>query len=265
MKSTTAIEGSAGRWGPRWGARAAEWAATEEHQLPTYEATIERIGLGGGTRVLEVGCGSGVFLRAAADGGAHVTGLDASPALLELARERVPEADLLAGDLQFLPYADDSFDVVAGFNSFFFASDIVAALREAGRVAVPGGTVVIQVWGRHGTCDLDVIKPIVRPFFPGYDPGAPPPPDLGEPGALEAIATAAGLTPAEAFDVVWAYTYENAGALTTGLLSAGGVGEAAGEREPEVRAALLDVLEPFRTPGGGYRLENTWHVLLARA
>ena len=265
MRSTTAIQGSAGRWGPRWGARAPEWAAIEEQQLPTYEAAIERVELREAMRVLEVGCGSGVFLRAAADRGARVTGLDASAALLELARERVPEADLVAGDLQFLPYADDSFDVVAGFNAFFFASDIVAALREAGRVAVPGGTVVIQVWGRHGTCDLDAIKPIVRPFFPGFDPGAPPPPDLAEPGALEGIATAAGLTPAETFDVTWAYTYVNGDALATGLLSAGGVGDAAGDQEPDVRAALLEVLQPFRTPDGGYRLENTWHFLHATA
>ena len=198
MASTQVIEGSADRWGPRWGARARAWAATEEQQLPTYEAAIERVGIGERTRVLEVGCGSGVFLRAAADRGAQVTGLDASPALLELARVRVPEADLRVGDLQFLPYADDAFDVVAGFNAFFFASDIVAAVREAGRVAVPGGTVVVQVWGRHGTCDLDAIKPIVRPFFPGYDPGAPPPPDLAEPGALEGIATAARRRPSGA-------------------------------------------------------------------
>jgi SAM-dependent methyltransferase len=265
MTSTTVTVGSADRWGPRWGARAAEWAATEAQQLPTYEAAIERVGIGEGTRVLEVGCGSGVFLRAAADRGARVAGLDASPALLELARARAPEADLRVGDLQFLPYADDAFDVVAGFNSFFFASDIVAALREAGRVAVPGGTVVIQVWGRHGTCDLDAIKPIVRPFFPGYDPSAPPPPDLAEPGVLEGIAVAAGLEPGEAFDVAWAYVYDDGDALTTGLLSAGGVGDAAGEREPEVRGALLDVLEPFRLTGGGYRLRNTWHFLLATA
>ena len=264
MEATT-TEGSAGRWGPRWGSRPAEWAATEEQQLPTYEAAIERIGIGAGTRVLEVGCGSGVFLRAAADLGARVSGLDASSALLELARARVPEADLHLGDLQFLPFADDAFDGVVGFNSFFFASDMVAALREAGRVAVPGGTVVIQVWGRHGTCDLDAIKPIVRPFFPGYDPSAPPPPDLAEPGALEGVATAAGLTPREAFDVAWEYVYEDGGALSRSLLSAGGVGDAAGDREPEVRAALIDVLAPFRTPGGGYRLENTWHVLLAAA
>lgn len=265
MAATTVTEGSAERWGPRWGARAAEWAATEEQQRPTYEAAIERVGIGEATCVLELGCGSGVFLRAAADRGACVTGLDASPALLELAQARVPEAELRVGDLQFLPFADDAFDVVAGFNSFFFATDLVAALREAGRVAVQGGTVVIQVWGRHGTCELDAIKPIVRPFFPGYDASAPPPPDLAEPGALEGIATAAGLTPHEAFDIAWAYVYEDEAALTTGLLAAGGVGDAAGEREPEVRAALLEALAPFRIPAGGYRLRNTWHFLLARA
>jgi len=265
MASTTVIEGSADRWGPRWGARAADWAATEEQQLPTYEAAIERARIGTGTHLLEVACGSGVFLRAAADRGAHVTGLDASPALLEVARARVPEADLHVGDLQFLPYEDDAFDVVAGFNAFFFASDMVAALREAGRVAAPGGTVVIQVWGRHGTCALDVIKPVVRPFFPGYDPDAPPPPDLAEPGVLESLAGAAGLTPHGAFDVAWAYAYEDDDALTRGLLAAGGVGDAAGEREPEVRAALLAVLAPFRATSGGYRLENTWHFLLAKA
>jgi len=265
MAATVASEGSAERWGPRWGARAAEWAVTEEQQLPTYEEAIRRLGIGAGQRVLEVGCGSGVFLRAAADRGARVTGLDASDALIALARRRVPEAELAVGDLQFLPYADDTFDVVAGFNSFFFAADIVAALREAGRVAKPGGSVAIQVWGRHEACDLDAIKPIVRPFFPGYDPSAPEPPSLAEPGALEHLATAAGLTPAATFDVSWSYVYRDDDELARGMLSAAGVGKAAGDREPEVRAALLEALAPFRTADGGYRLENEWHTLVATA
>ena len=74
MTSTTTPAGSAERWGPRWGTRPDEWSATEEQQLPTYEEAIRRLGIGSGQRVLEVGCGSGVFLRAAADRGAHVTG-----------------------------------------------------------------------------------------------------------------------------------------------------------------------------------------------
>ncbi len=77
----------------------------------------------------------------------EVYGLDASEALLALARTPVPEADLHLGDLEALPYEDDRFDVVAGFNSFFFAHDLVGALREAGRVAKPEAPVVIQVWG----------------------------------------------------------------------------------------------------------------------
>ncbi len=265
MSSSGTIDDTAALWGRRWGSRPAAWAATEEQQLPTYRAAIERAGIAGGTRVLEVGCGSGVFLRAAADRGAVVTGIDASEALVELARARVPEAEVVVGDLQDLPYADDTFDVVAGFNAFFFASDMIVALREAGRVALPGGTVVIQVWGRHGTCDLDAIKPIARPFFPGYDAAAPPPPDLAEPGMLEGLAAAAGLTPGDSFDVVWAYVYADEDALVGGLLAAGGIGDAAGERRPELRDALVDVLAPFRTADGGYQLENTWHVLLATA
>jgi len=265
MTTTTEARGSAERWGPYWGARADAWAATEEQQLPTYEEAIRRLGIGKGVNVLEVGCGSGVFLRAAADRGARVAGLDASEALLDLARTRVPEADLRVGDLQFLPFADDGFDVVAGFNAFFFAADMVAALREAGRVARRGGSVVIQVWGLHGRCSLDAIKPIVRPYFPGADPNAPPPPDLAVPGVLEGIATVAGLTPKTAFDIAWPYVYDDEDALTRSLLSAGGVGVVAGEREPEVRDALIDVLAPYRTADGGYVLENEWHFLIATA
>ena len=133
--------------------------------------------------MLEVGCGSGVFLRAAADRGAEVYGLDASESLLELARARVPEADLRHGDMQFLPYEDDSFDVVAGFNSFFFAADMVAALREAGRVAKPGAPVVIQVWGRPERCALHAMKDAMGRFLPPPDPDAPRGTSLWQPGA----------------------------------------------------------------------------------
>jgi ubiquinone/menaquinone biosynthesis C-methylase UbiE len=98
--------------------------------------------------VLDVGCGSGVFLRAASDAGARVCGLDASPALIDLARSRMPEADLRLGDLQFLPYRTDAFDVVTSFNSIGFAADPIDALREAGRVAKPGAPVFALVCSR---------------------------------------------------------------------------------------------------------------------
>src|SRR5215208_3836507 len=114
MASATTLRGSAERNGKLWGTRPNDWALNEVQQVPTYEEAIERVGLAPGQRVLEVGCGSGVFLGVAAEHGAEVHGVDASTPLLDIARERVPEADLRLGDMQLLPYEDDSFDMVAG-------------------------------------------------------------------------------------------------------------------------------------------------------
>jgi SAM-dependent methyltransferase len=264
--SATAQTGSAERWGPAWGSRANDWATNEEQQLPTYTTALDEIGLTAGQRVLEVGCGSGVFLRAAADRGADVVGLDASEALIELARLRVPEADLRVGDLQFLPYSDDSFDVVAGFNAFFFAADMVAALREAGRVAKTDGPVVIQVWGRPDHSALSALHPALAPFLPPPDPNTQRGSELWEPGVLEQLATDAGLRPERTFDVSWAYVYTDADELARGMLSPAGIGTFVGpEREPALRAAVLDALAPYRLADGSYRLENEWHTLIARA
>ncbi len=264
MSSTLPAAGSAQRHGPLWGARARDWSENEEQQVPTYEEALGRVGLAAGAAVLDVGCGSGVFLRVAADRGARVFGLDAAEMLIDLARERVPEADLRLGDMQFLPYEDETFDLVAGFNSFFFAADMTAALREAGRVAKPGARVVIQVWGRPERCDLTAMKHAVGRLVPP-PPGAPPPP-LWQPGALEGIAAEAGLTPETAFDLSYAFQYLDQAALSRRLLAPGLIVEAMrAVREDVLRTAIVESMAPYRTPEGGYRLENEWHFLICRA
>src|ERR1700758_852818 len=96
MPSTTgatAVIGSAERWGPLWGARPTDWALSEEQQSPTYEAALERVQLRARDRVLDIGCGVGAFLRLVTARGAQAFGLDASEALLGLARKRVTDAD----------------------------------------------------------------------------------------------------------------------------------------------------------------------------
>jgi SAM-dependent methyltransferase len=253
------------RHGELWGARARDWAANEVQQLPTYEEALRRVGDVAGRSVLDIGCGSGVFLRAAADRGACVSGLDASQALLAIARERVPDADLRSGDMESLPWDDDAFDVVGGFNSFFFAGDIVGALREAARVARPGATVVVQVWGRPGRCDLTAMKHAMAAALPAREPDGPPPPPLWQPGVLEHLAAEAGMEPQEAFDVSWDYEYADDDALARGLLSVGLAVEASRiVGEDVLRDAFVSALAAYRTPGGGYRLRNEFHLLLAR-
>jgi SAM-dependent methyltransferase len=262
----TASPGSATRWGPLWGARPADWALSEDRQRPTYEAALERTGLEPGQHVLDVGCGAGAFLRLVAERGVVPHGLDASEALIAFARTRLPDADLRVGEMEDLPWDDDTFDLVTGFNSFFFANDMVAALREAGRVAKPGAPVVIQVWGRHEHCDLEAMKQLARPFLPQRPPDAPPDPDLSQPGALHAIATQAGLVPESEFDTTWAIEYTDTETLGRALVAVAGLATLAGpERELELKTAIVDGLAPYRRADGSYRLANEYHYLIARA
>jgi SAM-dependent methyltransferase len=265
---TTTARGTGGLQGELWGARAADWAEREVQYRPVYDAAIRRLGIEPGTTVLDVGCGSGVFLRAAADIGARVFGLDASEALIEIARSRVPDADLRLGDLQFLPYDTDAFDVVTSFNSFWLAADPIEALREAGRVAKPAARVLALVFGRPERCEVSPMLRAVASISPLPGSGDAPRSkfEFHEPGVLELMATEAGLTPAATGDLVSALEFADDEALVRQLLSPGSVvlaARAAGE-EP-VRNAILESLAPFRTPAGGYRLENEWHYLIASA
>lgn len=262
--AATPAAGSAERQGRLWGARADGWAEQEALETPKFARAIERIGVAPGQAVLDVGCGSGVFLRLVADRGARPFGLDAAAALVAIARRRVPEADLRVGDMQRLPFGDDAFDLVAGFNAFFLADDMTAALREAGRVARPGAPVLIQVWGRPERCDLTPMLQAVRALRPAT--GAAAGPRLSQPGVLEEIAAEAGLSLDTAFDVSVAVEYADDEALLRRLLSPAGVVEAIEARgERSVADAILAALRPFRTAAGGYRLENEWHTLVARA
>ncbi|GAA2963354.1 hypothetical protein GCM10010518_57520 [Kitasatospora cinereorecta] len=72
------------------GARARDWAEIQERMLaPLYEAVFERLEVGAGTRMLSIGCGSGLALLIAASRGARVTGCETDRERLALARERL--------------------------------------------------------------------------------------------------------------------------------------------------------------------------------
>ena len=262
----TAVTGSAERWGPLWGARPADWALSEDQQVPNYEAALARVAVAPGQTVLDVGCGVGAFLRLVAQHGGRPHGIDASEALVDVARSRLPDADLRVGDMEALPYADDTFDLVTGFTSFFFASDIVAALREAGRVAKPGAAIVINVWGPHEANDLEAVKSIIRPYFPPRPADAPAEPDYSEPGALEDIATRAGLEPETRFETTWSYVFEDAQTVRRAMVAPAGLALLVGpDRENEVKDAIERGLASYRAEDGSYRLQNTFHSLIARA
>ena len=74
------------------------------------------------------------------------SGIDISPGLLGVARERLPDADLREGDMEELPFADAAFDAVIGINAFQFAGDPRARAARGGARAAPGGRLVASLF-----------------------------------------------------------------------------------------------------------------------
>ena len=258
------MTGSAAVQGRLWGARPRDFTLIELSEL--YEAALGELEITGGTRLLDVGCGAGMFLRLAAQRGATVAGIDAAAPFIEIARERVPDADLTVGEMEDLPHPDNSFDVVTGFNAFQFAADPADALREAGRVSRPGAPIVIATWGRRDACEAAAYVAAVGSLLPPPPPGAPGPFALSEPGALESFAARGGLTSGERRNVPCVWSFADEETLLRALKSTGFAVKAieiAGEAA--VTDAVLAAVAPYRTSDGAYRIENVFTYVFATA
>ena len=128
--------------GELWGKTPQGWAEIQEPMhRPLWEAMLNAAEVGQGTRFLDAGCGGGGASVLAAERGAQISGLDAAEGLLTFARERVPDGDFRAGDIESLPFDNDVFDVVFAANSVQYTEDRIAALRELGRVCEPEGRI----------------------------------------------------------------------------------------------------------------------------
>ena len=106
-------------------------------------AILDALAVGPGDHVLDIGCGGGLLLRDAMRRGATATGLDHSPDMVDLARERAPGAEVVVGSANALPFPDGAFSAVSMSVVFFFLDDPVGALREARRVLGPGGRLAV--------------------------------------------------------------------------------------------------------------------------
>lgn len=249
-----------------WGTDPQAWAdLAEAHNQPLFEAVLDAAGVGPGSRVLDVGCGSGLTLLLAAGRGAVPSGLDVSPGLLGIARDRLPEADLREGDMESLPFGDDAFDAVLGVNAFQFAGDPRRALREAARVARPGGRVVASLFAAPERSQGTVIHEAMSALIPPERAGDHAPYALSAPGNLEAAMTEAGLRVADTGEVICHWVYASmADGVRSLLCSAGGARaiEAAGEHA--VRDVVQRALAQFQDPAtGAITLANTFRWVAA--
>ena len=160
-----------------WGT--GDFHAVSEKIATAGETLVEAAGLEPGMDVLDVGCGTGNATIPAAKLGARLTGLDFSPGLIDVAREKgadaMVEVDWIVGDAQAMPFEDDSFDRVISIFGHMFAPDHRASAEELKRVCRPGGRIAIACWTPEGT---------LGQMFKRMSQFAPPPPDGAQPPVL---------------------------------------------------------------------------------
>lgn len=231
-----------------WGTDAEGWATlAEPHNQPLFEALLDAADVGEGVEVLDVGCGTGLTLTLAAVRGAKVSGVDITPELLAVARERLPDADLREADMEHLPFEDASFDVVLGVNAFQFAGDPKAALAEAARVCRPTGHVAASLFAEPERNQSTVLHEAMAALIAPEAASDHAPYALSAPGNLERAMEAVGLEVVGEGEVPLAWRYDSTEDALRGLLcSAGGARAARAAGADAVREALRPALARFQ-------------------
>lgn len=258
------ITRAAERQGELWSAAGQNWAELLAPTVsPVWGACLDLARVTRGTRVLDVGCGSGETLALARFRGGEVAGIDPAADLLEIARERLPDADLRRGDMEDLPYAEASFDAVVHVNSLMFGDDRGKAVREAGRVLTPDGRLAVAVWAEPKICEFRHALEALAGVLP-EPPDGDGPFALSAPGVLEELLAESGFEPVEERRVPTPFTFADREHYLRAVLGTGpGQGVLGTVDEEIVTEALLEAGEEFVQSDGAYRFENTFRVLAA--
>ncbi|MFE3036765.1 SAM-dependent methyltransferase [Streptomyces canus] len=262
------------------GARARDWSEIQERMLvPLYEAVYERLEVGPTTRLLGLGCGSGLALLMAASRGAAVAGVEpSSPERLALARERLqPEAwgtrarartRLVEGapgdasDAGTAPYT-----LVTAFEPIrCLAGDsegLGDLLASATPLAERGAPVALVGWGPPERCaTTSVLRVATKLAEPLRGTGSWRPALRDD---LEEVAQRAGLRPDGSGRVSCPFGYADLDSALKGLLSTG-LFDAAIEAtdQAQVDKEVTEALHPYQRQDGTVWMPNVFRYLVAR-
>jgi SAM-dependent methyltransferase len=243
---------------PEAGARARDWAEIQERMLvPLYEAVYERLEVGRATRLLGLGCGSGLALLVAASRGASVTGVDSHAERIALARERLlPVGGRTDEDTASAPY-----NLITAFEPIGCAAGdskgLLPALQEALGHAERGSAVVLTGWGPPERCATSAVlrvaarlaETVRRPLRDD----------------LEEIVAGAGLRPDGSGRVACPFGYANTGSAVRGLLSTGLFDAAvAATDQAQVVKEIAEALHPHLRKDGTVWMPNVFRYVIAR-
>lgn len=232
-----------------WATGAEAWVRNERIFdavfTPFTSALLDVADMASARRLLDVGCGAGTLLAAAAEAGTEAVGLDISPAMVDAARRRAPSATVLTADAQtadLLAMAPGSpFDlVVSRFGVMFFA-DPVQAFANIASAAAPRARLAFVCWRDD---DIEMFSLGLRPLLDRLDhpptlpaPGAPGPLGLADADHIDHVLRRAGWTDVaiESVDGICDYSIDGTDGIEARLQVAlsGTIGRAAqAELEP---------------------------------
>ncbi|PNG23951.1 methyltransferase domain-containing protein [Streptomyces cahuitamycinicus] len=260
-------------------ARARDWSEIQERMLvPLYEAVYERLEVGPATRLLGLGCGSGLSLLMAVARGAAVTGVDASPERMALARERLlpgtpgtrsgQDARLVDGSPRdtAVPGAP-GYTLVTAFEPIgCLAGDsegLGGLLAEATPLTQRGAAVVLAGWGPPERCaTASVMRVATKLAEPLRASGSWRPACRDD---LEDVAQRAGLRPDGSGRVACPFGYADVDSAVRGLKSTGLFDAAmTATDQVQVDKELTEALHPHRRQDGTVWMPNVFRYLIAR-
>ena len=251
--------------GKLWSTAPLYWSKHfEPFFLPLYKKTLEQLKLTEDDLLLDAGCGSGLFTYMASSTGAQVSAIDAAPGLLEIARERNPSISFLEEDLEALPFAKESFHVVAGFNSFQYAGNFSGALAEAKRVLKEGSRLVIGIWDKPEKSDASTILKAIGSLLPPPPPGTPGPFALSEDGKMETILQSLDMKLIYKTAVSCPFLYYNIDECVKSFMGTGPAAAAMNfATEKHVQQVIANAFQPYHLTEDMYHLQNSFLLFIA--
>ena len=247
--------------------------------VPLYETVYERLEVGPRTRLLGLGCGSGLALLMAASRGAAVTGVEpSSPERLALARERLlPETRgprarvdtrLIDGSPEDAADAETpAYNLVTAFEPIgCLAGDsegLGELLAEATPLSAHGAPVVLAGWGPPERCATSaVLRVATKLADPLRSTGSWRPARRDD---LEEVAQRAGLRPDGSGRVACPFGYADVDSAVRGLLSTGLFDAAVSATDQvQVDKELTEALHPYQRRDGTVWMPNVFRYLIAR-
>ncbi len=261
------ISGSDEGWrdaGAAWGHSPRDWAYLfEPYARDAAEHIFDSVDVGSATDLFDMACGSGYATARAARRGARTHGLDASEALIDIARIRNPRGNFRVGTMFDLPYPDDSFDLVTSFNGIWGGCE--TAIAEAFRILRPGGHIAITFWGPGNALDYRDMFIALGGLAQSTQDEMITMASISGPGIAESMFAEAGFATTERggtqaihefpdSEIAWR-CLRSPGLMVPALQQLGDAG---------LRDVLMPTIEEFKSTDGSYRITNELTHVIGR-